>query len=706
MTLQLAYPRKPPAQSPLRHQTEILLQTMLGKQARFRDGQWEAIRELVESRSRALVVQKTGWGKSVVYFLATRLLRDQGAGPTLLISPLLSLMRNQVEMAERLGIRAETINCSNKKHWQAVEQALADDRCDLLLVSPERLASMRFLRETLPRIERAIGLFVVDEAHCISDWGHDFRPDYRRIVRIAKLLPANVPMLATTATANNRVIADIQQQLGPDLKLQRGPLARETLVLQSVLLPELADRLAWLADNLPGMAGSGIVYCLTVADCERVATWLRKNGIDAQAYHASLGNDERVELEQRLLANSVKVLVATVALGMGFDKPDLGFVIHFQRPGSVIAYYQQIGRAGRAVRSAFAVLLNGDEDDSIHEHFMRSAFPYPEDMEAVADALQQSRGMRPKEILKKVNMGWSRLEQVLKLLEVDGAILREGNLYVRTANPWTPDEGRAFRVTQQRRAELNRMKDFVRTRRCLMQFMLSELDDPQAAPCGRCANCSGPAFPYVVNRSTAEQARDFLEHEFEVIAPRKYWPQGSDGKWQGRIPSELQNKEGRALCFYGDPGWGEQVRNGKYVDGHYSRELVTAAARMIRVDWQPKPSPQWVACVPSLRHPDLVPAFARALAVEMGLPYRQALVKTRATEEQKLMLNSAHRIANLSGSLKAIRKEVSSLPVLLVDDMVDSGWTLTACGVVLRMAGCEAVHPFALAMATARKDNS
>lgn len=403
--------------------TLALLRKMIGEDKDFRPGQWEAIETVAIKKQRALVVQCTGWGKSLVYFLATKLLREQGAGPTVLISPLLSLMRNQIEMAERIGIRAYTINSANKAEWEAIESALGRNECDLMLISPERLNNDHFLNEVLPKISGRIGLFVVDEAHCISDWGHDFRPDYLRIVRIIQMLPKGIPVLGTTATANDRVVADVQTQLGPGLTVLRGSLARESLRLQNIRLINQSERLAWLAENLPKFQGSGIIYCLTVADTERVTGWLKRKGFSAEAYHA--GNDgkmDRPALEQAFLNNEIKILVATVALGMGFDKPDIDFVIHFQRPGSVVAYYQQVGRAGRAVDKSYGILLNGSEDDEIQNYFIDSAFPSLNVFQDILRVLEASEGMSFFEILSNVNTSTSKAEKAIKLLEVDVAI--------------------------------------------------------------------------------------------------------------------------------------------------------------------------------------------------------------------------------------------------------------------------------------------
>lgn len=402
------------------------LRTVLNNNlASFRDGQWESIEALL-NRNRVLVVQRTGWGKSMVYFLATKLLREQGAGPTLLISPFLSLMRNQIEAAERIGITARTINSSNNEEWEEIHDEISANEVDVLIISPERLANDDFRQNVLSSMTSNIGLFVVDEAHCISDWGHDFRPDYRRIVRVLQAIPSNVPVLATTATANDRVVTDIQSQLGQNIHLHWGTLVRKSLKLQNITMPGPAARMAWLAKIIPQLPGSGIIYTLTQRDAERLTDWLQLKDIRARAYHAGLSSNPeegaitREELEQQLHNNEVKVLVATVALGMGFDKPDLGFVIHFQRPASVVHYYQQVGRAGRAVDEAFGILLHGEEDDDIADYFIRSAFPPQNHVEDIICALDQSEsGLSVPEMQKELNLRKSQIDKTLKFLNVE-----------------------------------------------------------------------------------------------------------------------------------------------------------------------------------------------------------------------------------------------------------------------------------------------
>jgi len=673
--------------------------------ASFRDGQWEAIESLVRNRQRLLLVQRTGWGKSIVYFIAARLLREQNGnrGLSLLISPLLSLMRNQIEMAQRMGIRAETMHSANTERWTEVKNLLYQDQIDVLLISPERLANQEFEAEVLQPIASRILLFIVDEAHCISDWGHDFRPDYRRITRVLKLLPRNVPVLATTATANNRVVADIKQQLGDDLRIHRGALARRSLRLQNVMLPSQAERLAWLAAHLSELPGSGVIYTLTIADSERVARWLRQKGWEVYSYHADLETEKREQLEQMLLRNQVKALVATVALGMGFDKPDLGFVVHFQRPGSVVHYYQQIGRAGRSLENALVILLGGEEDDEIVDYFIRTALPPQAHTEAVLHALQQSpNGLTLVELERKVNLSRQQLDKVLRLLlsETPAPLLHLDRRYQLAPVPYRMNHEHVARLTALRCAEQEQMRQYMQSQQCLMQYLQMALDDPHAEPCGRCAVCVGSdIIAPEVDASLVREAILFLRRADVPISPRKMWP-SKEGlmitSGQGKIPEPLQAEEGRALCLWGDAGWGSLVRKGKYQDGFYDDDLVTGMEEMIN-RWQPQPAPRWVTCVPSLRHPSLVPDFAQRLAQRLGLPFVPCVKKVRETKPQKEMQNSFHQVRNLDGAFAIERWPGIAEPVFLVDDVVDSGWTLTVVAFLLRRAGSGAVFPIALA---------
>ncbi len=680
-----------------------LLTGIAGPGAAFREGQQEAIDALVADRRRVLLVQRTGWGKSAVYFIATRLLRDRGAGPTLLISPLLALMRNQIEMAERAGVRAATINSANVDQWGEIDRQLRDDQIDLLLVSPERLNNPRFRDQLEQVVAPRTGLLVIDEAHCISDWGHDFRPDYRRVRNLLALLPNELPVLGSTATANDRVITDVTAQLGRDLLVLRGTLDRESLALQTIVLPDPAARLAWLAEQLPTLPGSGIVYCLTVSDVERVASWLRDHGVDAEGYSGGTDPAEREAIERRLSTNDVKVVVATSALGMGYDKPDLQFVVHYQSPGSPIAYYQQVGRGGRGVDRAVAVLLCGHEDVDIQDWFISTAFPPREQAERVVDHLAAAGGapVSLDELQSEVNIGYGRLTAMLKVLDVEGAVAQAGSTtkWRRTDRRWTYDEERVAGVTAIRRDEQRAMRDYATTDQCLMAFLRRELDDPHVANCGRCQNCAEPPLPTGVDPALANQASRHLRREVLELVPRKQWPRGLDSH-RGRIGDGQRLEPGRVLCRWGRAGWGPLVEQGRLRDGAFDDRLVEASAQLIRDDWQPDPAPAWVAWVPSQRHPTLVADLARRLADRLGLPALEVVTVAAETPSQRSRNNSVQQAANALAGY-AITGDPPDGPVLLVDGLVHSQWTLTVVGARLRDAGAPAVLPFALATSQA-----
>jgi ATP-dependent DNA helicase RecQ len=662
--------------------------------AEFREGQFEAISALVQRHARLLVVQRTGWGKSLVYFLATRFLRDRGAGCTLLISPLLSLMRNQIAASRNIGVRAETINSTNEADWPRIERGLLRNEFDVLLISPERLGNDDFVNRCLLPIANRLGFFVVDEAHCISDWGHDFRPDYRRIVRVLRALPQNIPVLATIATANDRVVGDIVEQLGPNLEVQRGPLTRVSLSLQNIYLRSQAN-------VLPALPGSGIVYTLTVRDSERLAEWLQSQDIEAEPYHGAMETEQRETLENRLLTNDVKALVATVALGMGFDKPDLGFVIHFQRPGSVVHYYQQVGRAGRAVDDAYGVLLNGEEDDAIADYFIRTAFPTPQDVDQLLAAMRSAIGaLTVPKLQQLVNLSKGKIEKILKflLLESPAPIQRTSAGYVLNPVRWQMPVDRIERITNLRREEQEQMKAYMASPDCLMQFLSEALNDPNAEPCGKCAICAGELLPEGYPDHLVRAAVEFLDRLENPIEPRKVWPPGlSDPELKGRIAVEHRAQEGRALCRWGDPGFGGLVRRGKQQDHRFDDQLVDASVRLIRNRWMPDPAPTWITCVPSRRHHTLVPDLARRLARRLGLPFVECIHKVTDTEPQKTRSNSFQQAQNLLGAFTVDRATTRPGAVLLVDDMVDSKWTFTVLTVLLRKAGSGPVYPFALA---------
>ncbi|HBA47065.1 MAG TPA: ATP-dependent DNA helicase RecG [Lachnospiraceae bacterium] len=673
------------------------LRECYGPDAVFRDGQEEAVLGILNGR-RTLVVQKTGWGKSLVYFLATKMLRKRSDAVTLIISPLLALMNNQIESANRLGLQVKTINSENTEEWDEIFEAFQKHTLDALIISPERLANEDFKKMLTARRGADIGLFVVDEAHCISDWGHDFRPDYRRIVDIIQMLPSNIPVLATTATANNRVVSDIRKQLGDDLLISRGSLMRESLALQAIKLGSKEERLAWISEHIDSIPGSGIIYCRTVSDCQLVCRWLVAEGISAECYYAGVEKKEgkaKQEIIDRFMGNQIKALVATVAFGMGFDKPDISFVIHFQRPGNIVAYYQQIGRAGRAMDHAYAILLCGEEDDAISNYFINSAFPTEDQMNEIVKAVTDHPGLRLKEFERYVNMKATRIQKCVNYLMVNGDIYRDRNQYYKTPRAWQPDLEHCEEITGIRKAELRQMNDFSNLTGCYMEYIARFLDDAQADRCGKCANCLGhPLFSEEVSREKVAQAQQFIRSSFNVIEPRKVWPAGVRVDGRNVIEEADQCGEGRVLSNYGDAGWGMLVQEGKYRQNHFGSQLVDASCELLK-DYVRENEIRWVTNISSRRRPDLVRDFAKALAEKLGLEYADVIRKTENARCQKELNTSILQFENADSSFEA--EYALEGNVLLVDDMVDSRWTLTVCGYKLRKKGSGKVFPFALA---------
>lgn len=662
--------------------------------ANFREGQEEAIRHVVESRGRLLVVQKTGWGKSFVYFIATKLLREAGRGPALLVSPLLSLMRNQIAAAERMGVRAVRMTSDNKADWPAVERRVRQDEIDILLITPEGLYNERFqaLVPTHP-----VSLLVIDEVHCISDWGHDFRPHYRRIRTFARTFLPNVRLLATTATANARVTDDVRDILGPNVKVSRGDLNRPSLTLQTIHLSSRTERLAWLAEQLPHLPGSGIVYTLTVRDAEGVARWLRSHGIEANAYTAR--SKQREALEGGLLGNRVKALVATTALGMGFDKPDLGFVIHYQMPGSAVAYYQQVGRAGRARdAAAYGILLSGEGDSDITTHFIEKAFPTKDEVENVLQALGRSSDWFEKfELMAEINLPWRRIKKVLDLLflESPATLEKDGCKWRRTAACLSPAFWeRTQRLTDSRRQEQEQMNEYLALNSDHMDFLVRALDGELDSVQGR----KLPLRPTSVDPILVKRADAFLKHQEHPIKPRETWPAGATPEhWKNNeIAAEYRAEQGRALSLWLDGGYGDWVKQDKYYDKHFRDDLVQACVAMCS-RWDPKPTPKWVTCIPSQQRSEALGEFAKRLAAALKLPFETVFRRKNDRPEQKTMANSAHKARNVIGAFEVF-KEPMPTSVLLIDDVVDSRWTLTVAAELLRKRGSGPVWPLALAM--------
>jgi len=670
---------------------ERTIAALAGPGAVPRDDQRVAVRALVDERRRVLVVQATGWGKSAVYWAATAARRAGGAGPTLVVSPLLALMRDQIAAAARAGLRAATVNSTNVDDWDDVLADVAAGRVDVLLISPERLANPRFAAR-LPRLLGSCGLLVIDEAHCVSDWGFDFRPDYQRLATTMLALAPDTPVLATTATANARVTADVARQLGDDTVTLRGSLARASLRLAVVPGLDGVERIAWVADALARLDGSGIVYALTVAETERVTAVLRERGLDVAAYSSAVPADERAALEDRLRRNELKALVATSALGMGYDKPDLAFCVHLGSPASPVAYYQQVGRAGRALDDAVAVLLPSPADERIWEYFATSGVPDPRDVDAVLSALAAGATSVPA-IESATSLRRTRIDGLLKLLAVDGAVERGVDGWQPTGSGWHYDEAKWSALRAARAAEADIMRDYAAGRACLMRLLQESLDDPDPAACGRCSVCTGD-LPFPGARpdpGTTADARALLRGIDVVLEPRRMWPSGIDGR-RGRLAGP---SAGRALAFADDPAWRAALPDPDGADRPIDDELAAAVVAVLgrwRATWT---RPVAVVPMPSRRHLRLIGSLAEHLAAVGRLPLLDALEV--AGPPPPAGVASGARAAALLGSLRVrAGVEVPHGPLLLVDDTYRSGWTMTVAGVLLVEAGATDVLPLAL----------
>ncbi|TFD48258.1 ATP-dependent DNA helicase RecQ [Cryobacterium sp. Hh11] len=700
-----------------------ILRTLVGRDdASWHDGQYEAIETLVDQRRRALVVQRTGWGKSAVYFVATLLLRRQGAGPTILVSPLLALMRDQVAAAARAGVRAVSINSSNAHEWADVLRQLDADEVDVLLVSPERLNNPSFRDEQLPALIARVGLLVVDEAHCISDWGHDFRPDYRRLRDLIAQMPTGVPVLATTATANSRVVQDVAEQVGmvaagfgagtgaAEVVTIRGPLARSSLRLGVLRLPDSRARLAWLLSHLGDLPGSGIIYTLTVAAAEDTARLLREAGHAVRAYTGQTDTAEREESEGLLKTNQVKALIATSALGMGFDKPDLGFVLHLGAPSSPVAYYQQVGRAGRATASADVLLLPGTEDEAIWHYFATASMPNQAKALAVIGALEAAGAPLSTPALEaRVDLRRTPLELLLKVLDVDGAVHRVKGGWQSTGQPWVYDSERYERIAAARLGEQRAMLEFESTTGCRMEFLQRALDDDTAVPCGRCDNCQGSWYPVDLAEGAATTAAQSLDRVGVAIDVRAQWPTGMSSLGvaaTGKIPLTERAEPGRALARLTDLGWGGPLRDlfaTGAADAAAPPAMLAACVRVL-AEWGWADRPAAIVSMPSRQHPLLIDSVAQSLSEVGRLPWLGALDWANGGPTGEPGGNSAYRLSSVwdrfsvGPDLAEALAPFAGSPILLIDDLADSRWTVTVAARVLRQHGASSVLPFTLAL--------
>lgn len=675
-----------------------ILHTLCGKDAQFREGQLEAIKATLTNK-RTLIVQKTGWGKSLIYFTCTKILREQGSGITFVISPLLVLMENQLKSVEKLGLKCDVLNSQTRDRRNEILDKIINNELDLVLITPETLFSDD-VQKALPNIK--IGLFVVDEAHCISDWGHDFRLEYGNLIKVISKLPQYVPLLATTATANNRVVDDLEKQLGGNVHISRGSLTRQTLAIEVLNMPNRESRYAWILKNIKKLPGTGIIYCLTQRDCDYVSNFLNKNGIKALPYYSSSKKEKELnETIEKFQNNKIKAIVATTKLGMGYDKGDISFVIHFQCPQNIVNYYQQIGRAGRNIDLAYAILMFGKEDQEINNYFINTAFPKKEDCEKVLKVISESNGLKLYNIEHRVNIKRSEVDKVVNFLQNENAIYldKKDNKYYATLHEYTYNEVHYNEIKELRKKEQAQMQQLLKTTQCYSKYIVNCLDDYTATDCGKCANClSHSLLDNELTQQDLDKALSYLDKLIMTIEPRKMWP---ETRFTERKKIEFINQEGICLCKYGDAGYGELVKKGKYEDNLFCDELVGKSTSLLK-PYVIENKIEAVTCVPSLRN-DKVKDFAERLAKSLSIPFIDTLTKTDSYP-QKFMQNSSFQCENAYQSFHVKENILIPKKMILVDDMVDSKWTMTVCGYKLMELGAEFILPFALADSSQKED--
>ncbi|HLI68172.1 MAG TPA: RecQ family ATP-dependent DNA helicase [Ktedonobacteraceae bacterium] len=665
---------------------ERLLSERFGLQS-FHPGQREIIEHLVQGK-RVLAIQRTGWGKSLCYQLASMYFPHL----TLVFSPLKALMRDQCQRCNaRYHIPSAIVSSDflPEENAATLEQAVGG-KIKILYIAPERLDNQ--LWQNYVRQMR-LSMIVVDEAHCISTWGHDFRPHYRRIVTLLEAIPETVSVLALTATANQRVEQDIREQIGTNALVIRGSMRRPNLHLNVVNVNGDEEKLGYLAANLPIWPGSGVVYTATKSSAEMIATFLQEQGIKAEYYHAGREDADRQHIEQSLMTNRYKVVCSTNALGMGIDKPDIGFIVHYHIPASPIHYYQEIGRAGRDGNNAKCVLLYDPEDLAIQHHFIEGAKPPARHYETVLSLIRNEvQGWRLTDLLRVTGLSQSALRNILIDLEEQGLIQRmksdnhrQTTLYV-SKHLGRVDVALYERVRIQKESELADIQAYAQSDQCFMGYLTSYLGDAPGYHCGTCGNCQQDNWKSVpVSKISLEAVEYFFEQTF---LPRI--------EKHGTI-KQPEHEAGWSLSYHGSTRIGELVRASKYENaGPFAEQLVQRAVEVICSRY-PLADLDGIVSVPPTKSGRLVEDFAHRVASKLGIRYVPALVKLRMTQEQKVCTNAVQKKENVKGAFAVLEpSQVIGRVLLLIDDIYDSGYILREVGATLMKAGAKAVYPLTI----------
>ena len=669
-----------------RREAELKLKSIFGID-KFYDEQWLTIEKILKGE-RVLLIERTGYGKSLCFqFPAT-----QFSGVTVIFSPLIALMRDQVNNLNKLGIAAKYINSeqTREENFQALQEAVDGD-LKILYIAPERQENREWIEATR---EMDLSMIVIDEAHTISVWGHDFRPSFRRIINLVQLLPKELPVLATTATATGRVQKDIERQISGDLSTIRGNLMRENFHLFVIETQSEDEKMLWLAENLENIPGTGIIYTGTRVNTEIYNRWLDHNRINSTDYNAGFDGETRKEIEEGFMSNRWKCVVSTNALGMGIDKPDIRFIIHTQIPQSPIHYYQEIGRAGRDGKKTYIILFYNsqkdeegiEEDYKLPKAFIDGGRPSIKRYYKVIDALKEEP-LGERELMKAANMKQTQI-RVIKADLIDQGIVKEVifgrqkkyeyQFNAPELNTIKFDELRAFKLK-----DLDSMIEYIYTEQPRMKFLCDYLGDKHRNDYKNCDNTSYRKRTVKAKKETYRKLNEFRQSYFPELT----------------VESNKSNLEnGYASSYYGVSNVGSTIHRCKYEDGGDFPDYLLKLTLKTFGKKLGNRKFDLLVYVPPTVSGDLVKNFAEKISNVLKIPLSHKLTKRHKTSRQKVFQNYFLKKDNVSEAFDYIEPdEIKNKRILLIDDIFDSGATIREIGKLLTNYGAVTIVPLVIA---------